>query len=52
MRKSILLLASACSSVVLAQKPTNVIIVLTDDQGYQDLGCFGSPLINTPKCNM
>ena len=49
MRKSILLLASACSSVVLAQKPTNVIIVLTDDQGYQDLGCFGSPLINTPN---
>lgn len=49
MRNSILLLASACSSVVLAQKPTNVIIVLTDDQGYQDLGCFGSPLINTPN---
>ena len=49
MRNSILLLASACSSVVLAQKPTNVIIVLTDDQGYQDLGCFSSPLINTPN---
>ncbi|MCU4177216.1 sulfatase family protein [Carboxylicivirga sp. N1Y90] len=26
----------------------NVIIIFTDDQGYQDLGCFGSPDIETP----
>ena len=43
------MLASACSCTVFAEKAPNVIIVLTDDQGYQDLGCFGSPLINTPN---
>lgn len=26
----------------------NVIVIFTDDQGYQDLGCFGSPDIHTP----
>ncbi|MHC4202753.1 MAG: sulfatase family protein [Planctomycetota bacterium] len=30
------------------EKP-NFIVIFTDDQGYQDVGCFGSPAIRTPR---
>jgi arylsulfatase A-like enzyme len=32
-----------------AAKPPNVVIVITDDQGYGDLGCNGNPVIQTPN---
>ncbi|SVA87824.1 uncharacterized protein METZ01_LOCUS140678, partial [marine metagenome] len=40
----------AAMSFVAAQAAStpNVIIIMADDQGYQDLGCFGSPKIKTP----
>ncbi len=31
-----------------AERP-NFIVILTDDQGYNDLGCFGSKTIRTPN---
>jgi len=32
-----------------AQRPPNFVVIFIDDLGYQDLGCFGSPLISTPR---
>lgn len=32
----------------MAEKP-NFVIIFTDDQGYGDVGCFGSPDIRTPR---
>jgi len=36
------------AGLVLAAEKPNVVLILTDDQGYQDLGCYGSPDIKTP----
>ena len=33
----------------LAADSPNIIIILVDDMGYGDLGCFGNPTIRTPN---
>ena len=38
-----------CAGLMQAQHKPNVVIIFTDDQGYQDLGCYGSLLIQTPS---
>lgn len=32
-----------------SQRPPNFVFIFIDDMGYQDVGCFGSPLIKTPR---
>ena len=32
-----------------SDRPPNFVIIFSDDQGYQDVGCFGSPDIRTPR---
>jgi len=39
---------TACNSLTWNNAPPNVIIVLTDDQGYGDFSVLGNPVLKTP----
>ncbi|MCA9009208.1 MAG: sulfatase [Planctomycetaceae bacterium] len=45
----LLIFCSALIASCTAADRPNVIIIFTDDQGYNDLSCFGSPNIRTPN---
>jgi arylsulfatase A len=47
-RLFVVLVIGTIAGIIRAEVP-NIIVILNDDQGYQDLGCYGSPDIKTPR---
>ncbi len=46
--QTFLIVSAVCVSLTQAAEKPNVIIVITDDQGYGDLSCHGNPVVKTP----
>lgn len=40
---------ASCTPAKTADRPPNIVLILTDDQGYGDVACFGGKGINTPN---
>src|ERR671919_1292085 len=49
MPRFLTLLALLLAGPALAADRPNVLIILTDDQGYGDLSCHGNPVLKTPN---
>jgi arylsulfatase A-like enzyme len=49
MHRILLLFFSCVLAAVAAESEPNIILILADDLGYGEIGCFGSKLIQTPN---
>ncbi|MDZ8118393.1 sulfatase-like hydrolase/transferase [Pontiella agarivorans] len=48
MKKRIVILSLLAGITVLAEKKPNIVVLLADDMGYGELGCYGQEIIKTP----
>ncbi len=47
-KSSVIAFAAFSLNIAQAQKP-NIILILTDDMGFSDIGCYGGNLVPTPN---
>ena len=52
LRCFVLAVASLLSLEVIAADQPNVLLIMTDDQGYGDLSCHGNPTLKTPNLDL
>jgi len=48
-RRSLLASALAATGTAQTSRPPNIVVILIDDYGWRDLGCYGSTFYETPN---
>ena len=40
---------ACCANSAVFAKPTNIVLIYVDNQGYGDVGCYGNQGVKTPR---